>query len=238
MPETSKRPSIRQSSILNRHSICPAALITLAFAAGIALSLICRACSFSGFVVGNALLLCASSLAWRRNRLALSLTLGLAAIGVSGLMFAIAHRDGRDKTDLRFLISRRFIPLDEPISFEGCVVEDSFRRGEEDILTLQFHTIFQMDQSRECKGKGILRIPVAGSEDFIGLSAPYMRGDCIKGWAIWHIPRNYRNPGSADNVGQLANRGIYLIGRAKSPRLLEKIPGGCATLWSRVAVNP
>jgi competence protein ComEC len=151
-------------------------------------------------------------------------------------MFAIAHRDGRDKTDLRFLISRRFIPLDEPISFEGCVVEDSFRRGEEDILTLQFHTIFQMDQSRECKGKGILRIPVAGSEDFIGLSAPYMRGDCIKGWAIWHIPRNYRNPGSADNVGQLANRGIYLIGRAKSPRLLEKIPGGCATLWSRVAV--
>ena len=62
-----------------------------------------------------------------------------------------------------------------------------------------------------------------------------VRGDKIRGWATWNVPRNYENPGSADSAGQLTRRGVFLIGRIKSLRLLETIPGGCSDPWTGVA---
>ena len=49
------------------------------------------------------------------------------------------------------------------------------------------------------------------------------------------MPRKYENPGSADSAGQLIRRGVFVIGRIKSLRLLETISGGCSDPWTGVA---
>ena len=65
--------------------------------------------------------------------------------------------------------------------------------------------------------------------------ADLTRGDRIRGWAVWQVPRNYENPGSSDRAGLLARRGIFVLGRIKSTRLLEKISGGCSNPWTKLA---
>ncbi|MBN1567326.1 MAG: ComEC/Rec2 family competence protein [Acidobacteria bacterium] len=218
----------RKSSILHRLSSRPAAALTLSFCAGIASSLLIREYSFSGFVAANAFLICAASLALTRNRITPALATGLAAIAITGLLLSLAHRDGISSTDLRRLFRKGIFPLAEPVMFEGCVIEESHRQGEESSSTIRLNAFLRKDQWLACKGGGILRI----AEPDPGDSAPHPisleRGDRIRGWATWNTPRNYHNPGSADRAGQLARRDIFLLGRVKSPRLLEKIPGGCS----------
>jgi len=148
----------RRISIVNRQSRKPVAAIAFAFSAGIAISLICRSYSFSGLVAGDICLICAAYLALRRNRVALSLTIGLAAVTAGGLLLALAHRDGFGDSDLRYLVPRQIFPLGEPVSFEGCVVEESQKRGEETTSIIKLYAFLRKDQWTACKGKGILKI--------------------------------------------------------------------------------
>jgi competence protein ComEC len=224
----------RQSSIIDRHSHRLVAAVTFFFVVGVACSQIRFEYSFSGLAMAGTFLICASLLALRRDRLVLSLVLGLAAISISGLLMAFAHRDGLSDSDVRFLLSRRFFPLNEPVSFEGCVIKDGEARGEDSIATIDLRAFLQKDHWIVCNGKGILSIAV-GQAPVDGQAINLMRGDRIRGWATWRVPRNYENPGSADRAGLLARRGIFLVGRIKSSRLLETIPGGCANSWTKMA---
>jgi competence protein ComEC len=207
----------------------PAVLIGLALVLGIGLAQVCRNYTFWDFAAADIALISASFLALRGNRLSLGLGLVLTALSLNGLLLALTHRDGYSSQDLRSLVSRKNLPLDRPVSFEGCIAEETEIRGQESVTTVALHGILQKDRWVACEGKAILR--VAQSEE----PAPQlMPGDRVRGWAVWHTPRNYLNPGSADSAGLLARRGIFLIGRAKSPKLLETIPGDCSYPWTKL----
>jgi competence protein ComEC len=237
MREFLKKAFTRQSSIVNRQSNRPFAAITVAFSTGIALSLICREYWFSSFIVADAALICACVLALRKNRIPLSLITGLAAISISGLLISLAHRDALSSSDLRSLLRKQAFPLNEPAPFEGCVDDESRRQGNESLVTVELHAVLQKDQWVVCKGKGILKIAEPGEAGSREQAVQLMRGDRVRGWAAWHVPRNYENPGSADRVSQLAHRGIFLLGKVKSPRLVERIPGDCSNPWTDLATS-
>src|SRR5512143_3462355 len=95
----------------------PAVALALCFSIGIALSLVCREYSFAGLAAAGILLIQAASLALHRDRLELSLALGLAAIVIGGLLIALAHRDGIHPSDVRIHVSHNIFPLREPVSF-------------------------------------------------------------------------------------------------------------------------
>ena len=213
----------------------PAVALTLCFSIGIAFALVCRKYSFAGFAAAGILLILAASLALRRGRLELSLALGLAAILIGGLLMALAHRDGIHPSDVRVHISHHRFPLREPVSFEGCIVRESEYRGGQNVATAELLSFMQKDHRIPSKGKAILRIAEPDRAPFPSRQFRLMRGDRIKGWATWSLPGNYENPGSADNAGRLERRGIFLIGRVKSPRLLETTPGGCSNPWTDLA---
>jgi competence protein ComEC len=235
MRELLKKVLNRKSSIVNRQSSRPAAAIAFSFAAGIAAFPLCRVYSFCTLAAACILLAYASFLALRRNRIALSLVAGLAAIAISGLLMALAQRDGFSDSDLRYLLARQSFPLNEPMSFEGCAVEDSARHGEDSVTTIELNAFLQRDRWVACTGKGILRVAQSGSDGSTERSADLIRGDRIRGWAVWQVPRNYENPGSSDRAGLLARRGIFVLGRIKSIRLMEKISGGCSNPWTKLA---
>ncbi len=230
-----KADSIRHSSLVIRNSDRPTAAVVFFFSLGIAFSLICRQYSFAGLCAGDSALILAALLAFRCNRTLLSLAAGLAAISMGGLLMALAHRDGFSSSDLRSHISRKSFPLGEPVSFEGCVVKESELRGEESAATVELSAFLQKDRWVLCTGKGILKMVEPARETPAGPGFNLVRGDKIRGWATWNVPRNYENPGSADSAGQLTRRGVFLVGRIKSLRLLDTIPGGCSDPWNGVA---
>ncbi len=198
------------------------------------------ACSeylWSCFVVAHLSLIGASLLALRNGRIGLSLLLGLAAVSLSGLLMAFAHRDAISKTNVRFYLTQGSFPLNEPVSFEGCAVSDSEARGEESTTTIELHAFRQKDRWVACEGKAILQSANPGLDDPSAPTADLKRGDRIRGWATWRIPHNYGNPGSPDRAGSLARRGIFIAGRVKSPRLQEIIPGDCANSWTKLAAT-
>ena len=211
------------------------AAITLAFSAGIVASQFCLCYSFPTLAAAGVLLGITSFLALQRHRIFLSLTLGLAAISMAGLLTALASRDGIPDSDLRHLLARREFALNTPVSFEGCVIENSIDRGSDIVATVELNSFMRRERWTACEGKGILRVARPG-DDSTEPAADLVRGDRVRGWATWQKPRNYQNPGSADRAGQLARRGIYILGRIKSTRLMERIPGGCAGPWTQVAV--
>jgi competence protein ComEC len=215
----------------------PAAAVALSFSVGIALSLICRVYSFSLLAVACATLICASCLALRRDRLTLSLVLGLSAIAIAGLLTSLAHRDGFSAADLRSLISRGNFRLNEPVAFEGCIAEESEKRGDEYVATVDLRAFSQREIWTACRGEAILHISDPSSDKPSDRTFRLMQGDRVTGWATWNIPRNFQNPGSADRAGLLARRGIFLIGRAKSSRLLETVPGDCSNILTKLS-NP
>jgi competence protein ComEC len=221
--------------VLNRVSNKPAVAIAAFFSTGVACSLLCHNYSFAGLVVGCFSLIGASFLALRRNRLALALILGLSAVAIGGLLMALAHRDGFPSTDLRFMLAQGIIRSHEPLSFEGCAVTESEQRGEESLGTIELHGLLQQDRWIACRGKGILHIAESDREHSLTPTINLTRGDRVRGWASWHAPSNYENPGSADVVGLLSRRGIYIVGRAKSSRLIEIIPGDCSDPLTKLA---
>ncbi len=210
------------------------AAIAIAFSTGIAAAQFCVCYSFFTFAAAGILLAIAALMALRRNRLAVSFISGLAAIAAGGLLMAVAHRDGFSPADLRNQIARQTFPINEPVSFEGCIVEDSKRRGDDSVTTVELNAFLKKDRWIACEGKGILRI-AQPEETSTAKSINLVRGDRIRGWAVWQRPRNYENPGSADRVGLLARRGIFALGRIKSARLVEKVPGDCSNPWTKFA---
>jgi competence protein ComEC len=225
------------STVLCRVSNKPAAVIAVFFSIGIAFSLLCHDYSFGGLAVAGLLLICAAFQSLRRKRLALSLALGLSTIVLCGLLIALAHRDGFSDSDVRFLLARGLFPLNEPVSFEGCVDTDSENRGTESLCTIALHAFLKKDRWIVASGKGML---LSAEPDRESPSAPPIilkRGDRVRGWASWHMPYNFENPGSPDRAGILARRGIYLVGRVKSSRLLEIIPGDCSNPISQLAAS-
>jgi competence protein ComEC len=223
------------AAVRRSHSDRPAAAIALSFSLGIALSLACRQYWFTGLLTGAAALIFAALLAFCRNRLWLALACGLAAISISGLLTALACRDAFPNSDLRALTSRCAFPLGEPVSFEGCIVKEAETRGDERVATVELTAFLRKGEWAVCSGKGILRIPESAPEDAPKHRPDLMRGTRVRGWANWNIPRNYENPGATDNAGMLFHRGIFLVGRTKSTRLMESIPGACADPWTRLA---
>jgi competence protein ComEC len=175
----------------------------------------------------------ATALALRRNRLVLALVLGLTTISVDGLLMVLASSDAFPDTDLRRHLARQSFRISEPVSFEGCVVRESEPRGEDSVAIIELTAFLQKDRWTACQGKGILRVPEPGTQTHQG--ERLLRGDKVKGWATWKIPRNFENPGSTDSARMLARRGIFVIGRVKSLRLLETVPGGCTNPWTRLA---
>jgi competence protein ComEC len=226
----------RQSSLINRHSHTPLLAVTVSFLIGIIASLFCRNYCFAAIAFSDSILIYASFAALRRERIVLSLLLGLSAVSAGGLLTALAQRDGFPDSDLRFLLARNFFPLEQPVSFEGCVAEESEEFEHELIATIDLRAFLREGRWQPCKGKAILRISETSSKDNKEQDTPIKWGDRVRGWSNWHTPRNYQNPGSADRAGMLTHRGIFLIGRTKSPRLLEVIPGDCAKPWTRMAM--
>ncbi len=205
----------------------PFVAIVFAFVLGIACSLFCKEYCFISLVASNVALICAAFISLHRDRYNLSLLLGLSAILVGGLLIALARRDAFSRCDLRSLLPQGAFLLDEPVLFKGCVVEISEKRGWETLLTVELHGFFRKELWISCRGKGLLRAPELSEEDAEKFGWGVNCGDRIIGWATWHLPRNYQNPGSADRVGILSRRGILLVGRVKSYHLLDVIPGGC-----------
>jgi competence protein ComEC len=225
----------RHPSLVDRQSDRPAASVTCSFSIGIAVSLICQNYSFAGLAVAEICIIAAAFLALQRDRGLLSLKLGLWAISVSGLLMALACRDGISASDLRTHISKHSFHLGEPVSTEGCVVREGELRGEEIVATIDLMAFRQKDRWTNCKGLGILRLTRPDSESPPAEDQRLAQGDRIRGWVTWNLPRNFENPGSADSAGLLQRRGIFVVGKIKSIRLLETIPGGCIDPWTRLA---
>ena len=190
--------SDRQSSIVNRQSNSPAAALVLFFALGIVFSQACTDYSFPVLVCGILLLIFAALLARKRNRLTLSLYLGFAAIFMCGFLPALAQRDSFSDSDLRSLLLRHEFPLNEPVSFRGCVIKDAADSDTDVVTTIELRAFIKKDRRVACNGKGILRIAKPDPSYTAGGMPDLKRGDRISGWATWRVPRNYENPGSAD----------------------------------------
>ncbi len=215
----------------------PTVPLVVVLSLGISLSQVIREYAFTGLVAAGIFLIAASFLARRKKRLSLSLALGLAAVALGGLLIALAQRDGLSPYDVRLRIARGLFKLGQPVYFEGCVAEDSRKQGEEIITTIKLRAFLAKDHWLACKGKGIMRIANPKTETFLPESTHLIQGDAIRGWAVWRLPRNYANPGSAERKESLARKGIYVIGRVKSHRLLESIPQACSNAWTRAAVS-
>ncbi|MEJ2246240.1 MAG: ComEC/Rec2 family competence protein [Acidobacteriota bacterium] len=211
------------AAILQLQSGRPAVLVTISFASGISFSLLCRQYVFWGLAAAGMILVVTSFLAYLRHRIGLSFILAQTALFMGGMLTGIAHRDGYDRQDLRSLLSKKVFPLQEPVLFEGSIAEGTPMYEEEIVIVVEFHRFRQKNGWTFCKGKGILRIASPDSPQYGQLSECLTPGTLLRVWAVWKIPRNFENPGSADRAGSLARRGIFLIGRTKSPRLIESI---------------
>lgn len=224
------------SSLTERHEKRPAAALALSFLLGIVLSSALSNYAFAGLAAACVFLLAASFTALRRDRLALSAALALAALCLSGLLTALARRDRFGDSHVRSFIARGAFRLDEPVLFEGCVSEDSVPRGTESVAVIELHAFLQKERWIPIQGKGMLRI-AENADEGQPPATRFSQGDRIRGWAVWRLPHNYGDPGSADRKGSLARRGIYLTGRVKSARLLESTSGGCSGFWTRWTVS-
>jgi competence protein ComEC len=212
----------------------PFVALAACLAAGIAASALILQYSFAALALAVCALVCAASVALFRNRLSLCLCLGLCAIGLDGVLLALSERDGYAQNDVRSLLASGSLPLGDLVLLDGCALEDSSQRGPDTVTTVELHGLRRKDSWVSCTGQVQLRVAVPSDQQLPG--SVLMYGDGVRAWADCDIPRNFRNPGSADRVGLLARRGIHLLARVKSPRLLEILPHDCGTLWDRAVV--
>jgi competence protein ComEC len=212
----------------------PLAAVTLCVTLGIVSAGLVVRYSFAALAGATLLLLMAAYLCLQRDRLCGSLVLGLCSLCFCGLLLALARRDGYVRSDLRSLLSHASFPLEEILAFDGCVGEDARTRGDETVATIELRAIKKDDLWSRCRGAGILKIPAPDPKESSAQQTSLRCGDRVRGWATWHLPRNYRNPGSSDYAAAMQRRGISLVGRTKSSRLLEVIPDECASPWSRM----
>lgn len=215
----------------------PLAAVILCLVSGITLGSIVVHYNFALFALGSISLIGAALIALCRNLFAIARAAGLSTIIVAGLMLALAQRDSRSDSDVRGLLSRGLLPLNEAVSFDGCTAGDSEKRGAEAVAVIDLHGFRNIDGWIPAKGKALIWMPgsVAGEKP-----APVLElreGDRVRGWATWKLPRNYLNPGSADRVAYLSRKGIFILGNVKSQQLLEVLPGDCSSWWMRLAAS-
>ena len=209
--------------------------VTLAFVLGIVLARGCPEYNFSGSVAGVLILIAAAGLSLYRNRLTAAWILGMVSVVLCGLLTALSHRDDFPENDVRALLIDGSFTINEPLAFDGCVLEESELRDSDSVTTIEFHGIRNGDRWRAAQGRGILSVGLSGtalneneSAETTSIQPLLARGDRVRGWATWRRPRNYENPGADDRVARLARRGIFVTGHAKSFQLIETIPGDCA----------
>jgi competence protein ComEC len=204
------------------------AAVALSFSLGILLAGAFRDYAFGGILAAGFMLAAASGLALRRGPPGRALALGLAAVAAAGFLAAAAHRDGVPRAHLRHALARGEFPLDEPSAFDACVADDGRIRGGESVHTIRLLARRRGPGWIPCRGMGILRVTLPDARSESGRTPLLARGDRVRGWGVWRRPRNFENPGSEDRVARLARRGVWIVGRTKSTRLLEIEPGGCS----------
>jgi len=151
---------------------------------------------------------------------------------------ALAQRDGYSEMDVRRLIRSSAVSYDDPSQFEGCVVRDSNLQDDEITSTVDLHAIRNKNgEWVRCRGKTIIRWPAKQLGDGDSTEELLKQGDRVRGSAAFRPPRNYQNPNSIDRIALLERRGIFLLGRVKSAKLLEVIPGDCGSPWEDAAVT-
>jgi competence protein ComEC len=210
----------------------PFVALTASLVFGITVSRTIHVYWFWAFSLAGGAVLAAAAVAWLRRRDTLAWALSLSAIALAGLLLALAHRDAFAANDLRALISRSLLPLGEMALVDGCVAENPQQRGEEILATLDLHGYMRTSRWNTCQGRVLLRMPApeAGS--------PICRsGDRLRGWAELTVPRNFQNAGSPDRAEALRRRGVFLLGKVRSTRLLEVLPGDCASAWAKFVAS-
>lgn len=226
---------LKPVSILHLQSNRPAVLVTLSFAAGISISAHCRHYAFWGLATAGIILVVAAFLAYLSNRITLSFVLAQSTVIIGGMLTGLAHRDGYDAHDLRMLLSEQVFPIEEPVMFEGRIIEGTPIYEEDIVTVVDIHSFRIKDRWTSCKGKGILRIASPDPRQHRQLSKSLMPGAILRSWAVWKVPQNFENPGSTDRAVSLARRGIFLIGRIKSPRLIESISHESSSALTAIA---
>ena len=213
----------------------PFVALAITLAIGIASASLLRNYSFAGLALGDASLAAASLLALRNGRLRTSLGLGLGALALGGLLLGLAERDGYARDDVRALQAKGWLAAGELLLLDACVLEASERRGLDLVTTVELHGLRRKDEWVRCRGRVQLRMAAAEEEGMPGGNLRY--GDRIRAWASCAVPRNLQNPGSPDRTGALARRGIHLLARVKSPRLIEVLPRDCGTPWNHATAR-
>jgi competence protein ComEC len=107
--------------------------------------------------------------------------------------------------------------------------------GPDAVTTLQLRGVRIKDAWQKAGGTVLLRVMLPEGVTAEGTVLRY--GDRMRAWAQCTRPRNFRNPGSQDRIGLLARRGIFLLARARSPRLIEVLPQDSGTPWGRAVAS-
>ncbi|MEJ2110077.1 MAG: ComEC/Rec2 family competence protein, partial [Acidobacteriota bacterium] len=226
---------LKVKSLLLFQSDRPMVLSTISFASGIGISLHCNHYCFSALAGGILCLVIAAYIAYCKARTHLSFSLAQIAILSCGLLMNLAHRDGYNPAHLRALLSAHAFPLNEPVLFEGRIdrEDSSTDREIEVIVTLEKYRL--KNTWSVAMGKGILRIATTDRLTHSHLKETLARGIRLRAWAVWKMPQNFENPGSIDRKGILSRRGIFVIGRTKSARLIEFIGNRAPGLPNTIA---
>jgi competence protein ComEC len=213
----------------------PFAALVLFQVLGIAASRLVHGYLFLLLAAGTAGLAAAAWMALRQNRRATALFAALVSVSGTALLLTLAWRDGYPSQDLRALLFGSTLPLGELVPFDGCVADQVNRRADETVTTIAMRAFHKNGTWIPCGGGMLLRIPDAPRDEEPASQPELHVGDRVRSWAAWHVPRNYQNPGSPDHAGLLLRRGISLVGRTKSPRLMEVIPGDCSNAWTGIS---
>ena len=212
--------------MLERLREMPFAALTPCLAAGIVLSRFAGNCCFPLLAAGTVLLVAASAAAFARDRVCAAARISCSAVVLCGLVGALADNPRTAHKSVPFLLSRSLFPLGQLVQFEGCLTDDVRQYEDETLLTLELRGYKFHNRWEACRGGAYVRMPRIGVQEPESV-AELRPGDRVSGWATWQVPRSYLNPGARDRTELLRQRGIYLLGRVKSPRILETLPGDC-----------
>ena len=186
---------------------------------------------FAGILLAGFILVAASLIALERKRLKTALGAGLTSICLAGVALGVTERDIFPQDHVRSLLARNRFPLGELVPFDGCLSEEIEHRSSYDLLTVDLHGLGIKNQWIPARGKALLRMPNLREEGSLVPATNLHYGDRIRGWAEWHPPRNFQNPGASDWVEFLVRRDVFLLGRIKSARVVEVLPRDCRGSW-------
>jgi len=224
-----------QIGMQDRWGEAPLVAVAVCLAAGIAVSALLYQYIFAALAIAAGAFAAAAWLSLRGDRLRLCLGLGLCALVADGVLLGLAARDGLPLNNVHSLLAHGKLALGNPVLLEGCVAEDPTPRGPDLGTVVDLRGMRIQDSWIQAVGKVQLRVAPPEVPQVRG--AIFKWGDRVRAWADCDIPRNFQDPGSGDRVGFLAGRGIYLLGRVKSPQLVEVLPNDCGNPWGRAAAS-